>query len=147
MINNEFHIIGVATSNYQDIGNQRFSSYLLRVEVEKFNSKFGGKPFELEVQVYGTNKAVKTDEYVLGKLVAVNGYLDTYETEKGTLVVKCVAQNVYVLEQHERVVKNAEIDSEQQKSFDDMIGEIENLNLPDDEASAEIAPDDDELPF
>ena len=147
MINNEFHVIGIATSNYQDIGNSRFSSFLLRIEVEKFNSKFGGKPFELEVQVYGTNKAVKTDVDVLGKLVAVNGYLDTYETEKGTLVIKCVAQNVYVLENNARKIKTAEIDNKKQADFNEMLKGLDEPEV-NDVADDDDADDDElDLPF
>lgn len=96
MVNNEFHIIGVATSNYQNIGNKDYKSYLLKVEVEKFGSKVGNS-FEVEVQIYGTNKSVNVKEETLGRQVAVNGYVDSYLTKEGNRITKLVAQNVYVL--------------------------------------------------
>ena len=95
MVNNEFHVIGVATSNYQDISNGTYISHLLKVEVEKFGSK-AGKSFELEIQIYGTNKSINTKQEVLGKQVAINGYLDSYLTKEGSRITKMVAQNVFV---------------------------------------------------
>ena len=113
MVNNEFHIIGTALTNYQSISSEQFKSYLLRVEVEKMGSKYGNN-FELVVQIYATNHAVDPTENVLGKMVAINGYLDTYSTEKGTLLIKAVAQNVFVLSKKEfersATADNIEID-------------------------------------
>lgn len=98
MVNNEFHIIGIATSNYVNIGNDRFVSHLLRVEVEKFKTKGVAKSFELEIQVYGTNSAVDTSAEIIGHQVAINGYVDSYRTKDDTLIIKLVGQNVYVLD-------------------------------------------------
>ena len=39
MLNNEFRIIGTALSDFEDISNKQYKSYLLRVEVEKNGSK------------------------------------------------------------------------------------------------------------
>lgn len=96
MINNEFHLIGTAISNYNDISNGKYVSHLLRLEIEKFGSK-AGNSFEIEVQIYGTNKAVDTSIDILGEQVAVNGYVDSFATKEGTIITKLVAQNVYVL--------------------------------------------------
>ena len=142
MVNNEFHIIGIATTNYQSIGNWKFKSYLLRVEVEKFGSNKGAN-FELEVQVYGTNKAVDVEEDMLGKQLAINGYIDTYATDKGTLVVKCVAQNVYVLESQRRKVVEAEVHTTERSELMESINEsLEQIENPDSDYE-----DDDDLPF
>ncbi len=113
MVNNEFHIIGTALTNFESISNDNYSSYLLRVEVEKMGSKIGNN-FELVVQIYAANRAVDTNANVLGNLVAVNGYLDTFTTEKGSLLIKAIAQNVIVLNKRNfdnvAVAKNIEVD-------------------------------------
>ena len=96
MVNNEFHLIGTAISNFNDIGNGKFKSYLLRLEIEKFGSK-SGNTFTIEVQIYGTNKAIDTRTEILGKQVAVNGYIDAFITKEGSLITKLVAQNIYVV--------------------------------------------------
>ncbi len=104
MVNNEFHIIGIATSNYEDISNGTFVSHLLKVEVEKFGSKTG-KSFELEVQVYGTNRAVNTKIEVLGRMLAINGYLDSYRSKDGNAKLKIVAQNVMLIDKSQTETK------------------------------------------
>lgn len=97
MVNNEFHLIGIATSNFNDIGNGKYKSYMLRLEIEKFGSKQGNS-FEIEVQIYATNKAVDTNVEILGKSVAVNGYVDSFTTREGSVITKLVAQNVFVID-------------------------------------------------
>lgn len=155
MINNEFHCIGIATSNYTDIGNNRYKSYLLRVEIEKFGSK-NGKNFEIEVQIYGTNEKVDTRVEVLGQQIAVNGYIDTYQTKEGTIIVKLVAQNVYVLgnkvKRQEIKAVAADTTKKELRDFDSMLDEIEksqqNAEPDDDPELDEVSDDDDdELPF
>ena len=96
MVNNEFNLIGICTSNYQYIGNGKWKSYLLRIEIEKFSSKQGNS-FEIEVQIYANNKVVDTSMEMLGRQVAINGYVDSYETNEGKIVVKLIAQRVYPL--------------------------------------------------
>ena len=96
MVNNEFTVVGVAVSNYESIANSEFDSYLLRIEVEKLGIH-RGKTFEVVVQIYANNHAVDLKENVLGKIVVVNGFLDTYTTKKGTALLKAVAQNVLVV--------------------------------------------------
>lgn len=154
MINNEFHCIGIATSNYTDIGNNRYKSYLLRVEIEKFGSK-NGKNFEIEVQIYGTNEKVDTRVEVLGQQIAVNGYIDTYQTKEGTIIVKLVAQNVYVLGNN---VKRQEIKAfatdtnTKELDYEKILNEIDkaeqNAESDDDQQNDEVSDgDDDDLPF
>ena len=36
MVNNEFHLIGIAVSNYVSVGNDKFKVHSFRIEVEKF---------------------------------------------------------------------------------------------------------------
>lgn len=96
MINNEFNLIGICTSSYQDIGNGKWKSYIFRMEVEKFGSK-KGNCFEIELQVYGNNEAVDTKRDIFGKQLAVNGYIDNYTTNDGHIITKLVVQRVYPL--------------------------------------------------
>lgn len=134
MVNNEFHVIGVATSNYQDISNGTYISHLLKVEVEKFGSK-AGKSFELEIQIYGTNKSINTKQEVLGKQVAINGYLDSYLTKEGSRITKMVAQNVFVFGKHSD--KGAEVVAKSEDHGFDNTGEapqpFDAADIPDDD--------------
>lgn len=114
MVNNEFHVIGTAVSNYESVTDIKgFSSYLLRIEIERLGSKKGSS-FEMVVQIYSSNKVVDIQENVIGKIVAVNGYLDGYTTQNGSLLTKAVVQNVIVLNKKEyynnAVAGNIEID-------------------------------------
>ena len=97
MINNEFHIIGVATSNFTNIGNGKYVSYILKVEVEKLTSKYGAN-FTLEVVVYESNNKVDVGISYLGKQVAVNGYLDSFQNKDGQIIPKIIAQNILILD-------------------------------------------------
>lgn len=131
MINNEFIVIGICTSNYQYIGNGKWKSYMLRIEVEKFSSKQGNS-FEIEVQIYANNTAVDTSMEMIGRQVAVNGYLDSYETNEGKIFNKLVAQRVYPLgEQKAKISHDVE-----------SISNIEKETFPTDEDF-----DDDDRPF
>ena len=131
MINNEFLLIGICTTNFQNIGNGKWKSYILRLEIEKFGSSKGNS-FEIEVQVYGNNKAVDTKRELLGTQVAVNGYIDNYITNEGHVITKLVAQRIYPLGEQIAIARDAETVS----------GDVENAEIPDD---IEITEDD--LPF
>ena len=96
MINNEFNLIGICTSNFQNISNNKWKSYVLKLEIEKFGSH-SGNTFEIEVQIYGANTAIKTDVEMLGHQVAVNGYIDNYVTNEGRIITKLIAQRIYIL--------------------------------------------------
>lgn len=104
MINNEFNVIGVAVSNFEDITNDKYKSHLLRIEVEKLGST-RGRSFELVVQVYGSNNAIDTKFNIIGHLIACNGYLDCYSTDKGSIVLKAVANKIYVLDDGKTILK------------------------------------------
>ena len=102
MVNNEFHLIGIAVSNYVSVGNDKFKVHSFRIEVEKFGAKYG-TAFEIEVVVYGTNRAIDTTREILGRQIAVNGYVDTFVTkEENHIFLKLVAQNILVIESKER---------------------------------------------
>ena len=105
MINNEFLLIGICTTTYQYNGNGKWKSYLLKLEVEKFASK-KGNAFEVEVQIYGNNTAVDTKMPMIGKQVAVNGYIDTYQTNEGHVMSKLVAQRIYPLGEQQIKISN-----------------------------------------
>jgi hypothetical protein len=98
MINNEFNIIGIATSEYE---KDNWDNYILRVEVEKMGSK-EGNVFECEVKIYGNNRMVDTARKIQGEQVAVNGYVDFFTSKKGVSVLRLVAQRVYVLGEQKR---------------------------------------------
>lgn len=140
MVNNEFHLIGVAITDYENIGNKKFISYVLKVQVEKFGAQ-AGKSFIVEVQIYGTNRAVDVKKDVLGQLVAVNGYIDYYETKDGRIITKLVAQNVYVLDDSIR----SDIISEAQVEELDVSSNAQET-LPEPNDIDDISPTDD-LPF
>lgn len=95
MVNNEFHLIGTAVSNFVDISNGgAFAKYRLSVEVEVLGSKIG-RANRVDIEVYGTNRAISITQKVLGKQVAVNGYIDTFTSTKNDMVyTKLVAQNL-----------------------------------------------------
>ena len=134
MINNEFLLIGICTTNFQYIGNGKWKSYLLKLEVEKFASK-KGNAFEVEVQVYGNNNAVDTKLEMLGKQVAVNGYIDSFQTNEGHVMVKLVAQRIYPLGEQQIKISN---------DVDTGTGEeLDQEQLPD--GNVELSEDD--LPF
>lgn len=98
MINNEFNIIGIATSEYE---RDNWDNCTLKVEVEKMGSK-EGNVFEVEVKIYGNNRMVDTQRLIAGEQVAVNGYIDYFLSKKGVPIVRLVAQRVYVLGEQKR---------------------------------------------
>lgn len=98
MINNEFNVIGIATSEYE---RDNWDNCTLKVEVEKMGSK-EGNVFEVEVKVYGNNRMVDTQRLIMGEQVAVNGYIDYFVSKKGVPILRLVAQRVYVLGEQKR---------------------------------------------
>lgn len=94
MVNNEFHLVGVALSNFEDISNNQYKSYLLTLEVEKTNSS----TIEIVVQIYGTNRKINTNEVVLGKTVVINGYIDSFLSKENKILMKLIAQNIYIID-------------------------------------------------
>jgi len=134
MVNNSFDVIGICTSNFKDIGRGKYHSYLLRVEVEIFNSDKGNS-FELEVQVYGTNKSVDVARDMLGEQVAITGYLDSYMTENGSLITKLVAQRIYILGEQKPKVVDAELLPDEPDEPDEQEEQPSKNadNLPDDD--------------
>ena len=97
MINNEFTLIGVATSNYRNIGNGNFPVYVANIEIEKRGSKVGNT-FNLEFRVYGTNRAIDVSEHIQGRQIALNGYIDRFVSSDGKRdLTYLVAQSVYIL--------------------------------------------------
>ena len=123
MINNEFLLIGICTTNYQYIGNGKWKSYLLKLEVEKFASK-KGNAFEVEVQVYGNNTAVDTKMAMIGKQVAINGYIDSFMTNEGHVMVKLVAQRIYPLGEQQIKISN-DVETGNGKNDEQMLDGIE----------------------
>lgn len=139
MVNNDFHVFGIAVSNYQELHSGNYVSYTITVEVEKMNSK-NGKNFELEFVVYGTNKAVDTQFDVMGHQVAVNGYLDSFTTKEGIRITKLVAQNVFILDKGKpvQISKNAVSNDPKEEviCYDAPTSEQdeqENIQMPDDD--------------
>ena len=101
MINNEFHIIGTAITNFVETTQRNnHKTYNFRVEVEKMGSK-RGETILLSFNVYSGNKNIDFDEDIEGCQVVVNGYLDSFVTEKGNILVNTVVQSVYVVSKKE----------------------------------------------
>jgi len=98
MINNEFNIIGIATSEYE---RDHWNNCTLKVEVEKMGSK-EGNVFEVEMKVYSNNRYVDTSRHIAGEQVAVNGYIDMFVSRSGVPIPRLVAQRVYVLGEQKR---------------------------------------------
>lgn len=150
MVNNEFHIIGIATSNFQQVGNGKFKSYLLRVELEKVGAK-QGQTFELEVQVYGTNRSINTDKYVLGCQVAINGYIDSFVNKDNILVIKVVAQNLMVLDKKPSFAEQEQSNEPPQEVDDSIWDDLAQNPAEPEEHFVDNSPfadlPDDDLPF
>jgi len=142
MVNNEFHIIGIATSNYEDVSTKtsNFKKWRFSVEIEKRGSKDGNTMF-LNIDVYGTNRAINTNEEIIGRKIAVSGYLDSW-LAKGAdePTMKVVAQSVMLLEEKKQDnMVTAPVEEEQPKT------EIEDI--VDEEVNDSLAVPDDDLPF
>lgn len=98
MVNNEFHLIGTAISNFavaSQSGN--FVKYRFSLEIEILGSNVG-KVNRVDIEVYSTNRAIKIDQQILGKQVAVNGYIDSFVNRNGATFVKLIAQNLMVFD-------------------------------------------------
>ncbi len=103
MINNEFHLIGTAVSDFKEISNKRFAMYGLMIEVEKF----GGNHFETEVIVYNNNNRVDVKQRIYGQQIAVNGYIDTMTLPDNSIKTKLIVQNILILNK-KKVFNNAQ---------------------------------------
>ena len=140
MVNNFVNIIGIAVTDFQDIGNKRWSSFTFDLEVEK-TGKNAGSVFTLPIQVYGSNTHIDTSKPILGKQIVVQGYLDSFTTKEGNHVVKMIAQSMYILsstEAEERLEETEQVNS------DDI---PEDTDLEDEDESNDIDVTDDDLPF
>ena len=101
MINNDFHIIGTAITNYvQYTKKNNHTSYYIRVEVEKMGSR-KGEVVTMQFQVYSGNKNINFDEEIEGSQVVISGYLDSFLTEKGNYFVNPVVTDIYVVNKSE----------------------------------------------
>ena len=126
MINNEFHLIGTCISNYEILGSKSFKTYTFKIEVEKYN----GGVFELEALVYSTNKVIDVDEPIIGKQVAINGFIDSFKEKTGALKTKLVCQNMLFL------TKKSNFNPEPKV-----------VEPSAEEAESVVSADDDDLPF
>ena len=135
MVNNEFHLIGTAVTNFVNFSNLGgFAKYRLSVEIEVLGSKIG-KVNRVDVEVYETNRAIQINQKLIGKQVAVNGYIDTFTNTKTNIVyTRLVAQNLLVLD-NQPVVVEAVVNPNAEPP----------LPTADDPVSEEVV--DDDLPF
>ena len=95
MINNEFHLIGYAISNFIKGGSQTFTYYTLKIEIDCYGKRSGQTKIAY-VHVLPTNKVIDIYQQVRGKQVIVEGYIDFY-TKDNITNVRCVANNISVL--------------------------------------------------
>jgi len=93
MINNEFHLIGMCISDFEKLNSKKFAVYTMRLEVEKYT----GNVFEIEVVIYSSNNKINTSKSYLGKQIAVNGFIDTFKIDDGSVRTKLVVQNIMEL--------------------------------------------------
>ena len=134
MVNNNFEIIGVATSNYQDVSSptSNFTKYKFEIEIEKTGSK-QGNTMKLAVEVYGTNRAVDIHEAIIGRRMAVNGYIDSYFKNKSDeATIKLVAQAVMLLDDKKNIAVNVAPVKEEAKE-EEIEEVVESVDVPDDE--------------
>jgi len=111
MVNNEFHLIGTAVSDFKEISRKRFAMYGLDVEVEKYN----GQTFQVEVLVYNTNTKVDVKAQIYGQQVAINGYIDTAILPDNSQKVKLIVQNILILNK-KKVFNNTQAQAKGQES-------------------------------
>ena len=93
MINNEYHLIGICVTDFELVSSKKYGFYSMKVEIEKYN----GNTFQLEVVVYSSNKVVNPSKSMIGKQVAINGYIDALKLDDGSLKLKLVVQNIMEL--------------------------------------------------
>ena len=96
MVNNDFRIMGIATTDFTEITSSTFVQYVVIVEVEKMGSRVGNH-FKIPVVFYSTNKAVDFKAELKGKNVCIVGYCDSFNKDN-YLQIKLVGQNVYLLD-------------------------------------------------
>lgn len=107
MVNNEFHVIGICVSDFEVLSQRKYTYYSLKLEVEKYK----GTTFDLEVVVYSSNKFVDATKPMLGKQVAVNGYVDSLKLDDGSLRTKLVVQNIMELSKSNKMSDTASTES------------------------------------
>ena len=83
MINNEFRLIGVATSNLKLVQHKNVKTYSISVEVERPQKK---DTYELTVYFYDFNRLVDFSFDFKGKTVVVGGYIAHFSQRITTLV-------------------------------------------------------------
>lgn len=91
MVNNEWHIIGMCVSDFEKFASKKYMCYTLHVEVEKY----GGNVATVEVRVFNTNQKIDCTRKMLGKTVAISGFVDTMKMDDGSLKMNLVASTLY----------------------------------------------------
>lgn len=99
MINNEFHLIGIAVSDFEKTitPDTNYEFHFFRLEVEKVGMRTG-TTFEIDVLVYAANKKINITQKILGRQIAVNGFLDSYTNKQGLSYAKVIAQSILILD-------------------------------------------------
>lgn len=89
MLNNTFTLIGTAISKYEKVENSKYEKWTLSVEVERKNKV---KVDVYKVVVLNWNKTIDVKNDLVGEVVIVNGYLDTFNDN-----VSLIAQDIYIV--------------------------------------------------
>lgn len=76
MLNNEFTLIGVVISDFEQKGTEKYPKYEFKLEVEK---KFKGATAVYSITVLGNNKSVDTSKSLVGRKIIARGYVDSYK--------------------------------------------------------------------
>ena len=93
MINNQFNIIGTCISEPIAVNspNIEVKQHMFIVEVDKYN----GNPYTMNVYYYDNSKSVNIKGSIKGRVVAISGILEGYNSKSGVNYVRCVAQGIY----------------------------------------------------
>jgi len=93
MVNNQFSLIGTAVTKVEAINNANVEvkQYVFKVEVDRYNSK----PYILNIYFYGNNKSINPNTKVEGRLIAISGILEGYNSKSGINYTRCVANSIY----------------------------------------------------
>ena len=114
MLNNSFGLSGVAISDIKKVESDlKVEQYEFNVEVDRAK----GKAFVFTCYFYQTNKFINPKWKIKGKLIAINGQLESYSSKNGVIYNRLSAQNIYFPNNN----KKLEQDSNAENSYNSQI--------------------------
>ena len=93
MVNNQFSLIGTAITRIEVVNNANVEvkQYVFKIEVDRYNSK----PYVLNIYFYDNNRSINPNMKVEGRLIAISGVLEGYNSKSGINYTRCVANSIY----------------------------------------------------